>query len=180
MIRKDTARATIPSTEGLLQTCSLYLKWSEPTLYAFLPFPPAERDQVFAYLPRCIFWQIPNAQCLGTQRFRYGIVPYEGDPWTAGLPHLAASFDSPLLARPISRGEGHLPPAFSFVTLDGEYRMLSALKRNEAGYRAVVWFYNAGESSFTPTVRFGLPVDRVQRASAEEIELAELKAIGAH
>jgi alpha-mannosidase len=121
----------------------------------------------------------PDAQCLGTHRFRYGIVLYEGDPWTAGLPHLASSFDSPLLAQPISRGEGHLPPTFSFVALNGEDLMLSALKRNEAGDGAVVRFYNAGESTSTPTVRFGLPVDRVQRASAEEIELAELESIGA-
>jgi alpha-mannosidase len=120
----------------------------------------------------------PEAQCLGTHRFRYGIILHAGDPWLGGLAHLAASFDSPLVARAIPRVQGRLPPTFSFVSLEGKNLVLTALKRSEAGDKAVVRFYNAGESATSPTVRFGLQVEGVHKASAEEIEAEVLDSLG--
>jgi alpha-mannosidase len=120
----------------------------------------------------------PDAQCLGTHHFRYGVMLYHHDPWTAGLPHLGASFDAPLVAQTIPRGLGRLPPSLSFVTVEGRDLLLTALKRCGAGDRAVVRFYNAGDTCAEAVVRFGLPVDRVHKATAEEIELDELTPFG--
>jgi alpha-mannosidase len=103
---------------------------------------------------------------------------YQHDPWAAGLPHLAASFDAPLVAHAIARGLGQLPPALSAVIVEGKELLLTSLKRCEAGDRAVIRFYNAGATCAEAVVRFGLPVDRVHKATAEEIELDELTPLG--
>jgi hypothetical protein len=119
----------------------------------------------------------PDAQCTGIHRFRYGVLLYPHDPWTARLPHLAASFDAPLVAQALPRSPGHLPPALSLVTVEGRDLLLTALKRSEAGDRVLVRFYNAGEEGTEALVRFGLPVGRVHRSTAEEIERTELDPV---
>jgi alpha-mannosidase len=99
---------------------------------------------------------------------------YRHDPWTARLPHLAASFDVPLVTQAVPRKPGPLPPALSLVTVEGRDLLLTAAKRCEAGERFVVRFYNAGAGCTEALVHFGLPVSRVHRSTAEEAELAEL------
>jgi alpha-mannosidase len=62
--------------------------------------------------------------------------------------------------------------------VEGRDLLLTALKRCEVGDRAVVRFYNAGDTCAEAIVQFGLPVDSVHRATAEEIEITELDPVG--
>jgi hypothetical protein len=117
---------------------------------------------------------VPDAQCLGVHRFRYGVLPHAGEVLEAGIPGLAAAFDSPLLARAAAPGVGHLPASLSLVELDGACLELTALKRSETGDRLVVRFYNTTHRPTAGRVRFGFPMARVCRATAEEEDTGEL------
>jgi len=110
----------------------------------------------------------PEAQCLGVHAFRYGILPYPGGAARAHLPQMAAAFSAPLLACPLAVQQGALPPQRSFVSLEPEELVLSALKRSEAGDGLIVRCYNAGNSSLQARARFGFALAGVWQATAGE------------
>lgn len=116
----------------------------------------------------------PDAQCLGPHQFRYALLPYQHDPLTAGLPHLADAFDTPLLVRPARAKVGKWPPSMSLLSIEPESLQLTALKCDESGNQLVLRFYNTSQT-LTGHIRFGLPVAQVWRATAGEEVTGELK-----
>jgi len=84
----------------------------------------------------------PGAQCLGTYTFRYAIVPYRGGWFSAGVPAEAYGFNAPLRAAQTGAHAGPLAGQGSFVHVEPEGLVLSAVKQAERGEQIVVRVYN--------------------------------------
>ena len=116
----------------------------------------------------------PNAQCLGTYTFRYGLLPFEGGPVEGGVPAQTARFDAAPVAKLTAPTAGILPPRQSIVSLEPDTLLLTALKRTEEGDRLLLRFYSVAPSPVQATIRFGFRAREAFRASASESPLEPL------
>ncbi len=131
----------------------------------------------------------PEAQCLGLHTFEYALVPHAGD-WQS-IYRDAYTFRAPVYVRRGTEREGtipnptdpmvwgrirlkpldlsgDLPSEGSFLTLEPETLVLSAVKRGERQECLVVRFYNPTGEAVQATVRLFCPI-----LAAEELNLAE-------
>jgi alpha-mannosidase len=108
----------------------------------------------------------PGAQLPGRHLFDYAIVPHAGG-WEQAYAE-AHRFATPLRARWNPRGCGTLPPRASFLELEGEGIVVSALKRAEDGEGAVVRLYNTLDSSTHGRLRLTEPWSRAELADMKE------------
>ncbi|MBM3499195.1 MAG: hypothetical protein FJX74_11050 [Armatimonadetes bacterium] len=107
----------------------------------------------------------PGAQCEGEHTFRYAILPYRGGWFAAGVAAEAHAFNAPLAAAQTGAHGGPLAAAGSFVRVEPEGLVLSAVKPAEDGQSVIVRVYN-------PT---GEPIaGRVSVAGAGEAALVRL------
>lgn len=110
-------------------------------------------------------YETPEAQCQGTHTFRYALLPHAGR-WTDGdLTREALAFQVPLVAVPVGRHEGSLPPSLSFLRCSGA--VVSALKPAESGDGFVLRIYNS-----MPTLARAV-IQTPLAAQAQEISLDE-------
>lgn len=84
----------------------------------------------------------PDAQCLGEHRVRYAVIPFinsfeEAKPWV-----LANQFKAPLKSQITFPHEGSLPAELSFLEIQPQELILSALKKAEKEDALIVRFYN--------------------------------------
>jgi alpha-mannosidase len=141
----------------------------------------------------------PEAQCQGSHTFEYAILPHAGD-WRAAY-RPAAVFGAPLFVRRGDETEGfvmsevwptdtpdaptapvrmkkqslagELPGEMSFVQLEPEALVLSAVKRAEAGDALIVRFYNPTADPVEAMLRFFKPLHGAWLANmAEEPQAA--------
>ncbi|RPJ35156.1 MAG: hypothetical protein EHM35_09375, partial [Planctomycetaceae bacterium] len=117
----------------------------------------------------------PEAQCIGRHTFRYGILPYKGDPVTAEVALQANLFDAPPVVQLTGPHTGKLLPKQSIVSLEPSCLILTAVKRSETDGRLVIRFYNVDQSAVPATVRFGFPVIQAHRATLSETVLEPLE-----
>lgn len=108
----------------------------------------------------------PGAQEIGRHAFEYSIIPHRGG-WQQ-VYACAHEFASPLRARWNPRGTGALPPSASFLEVEGEGIVLSALKRAEDGDGVIVRVYNIFDAPTTGRLRL---TERWTRA--EMVDLKE-------
>lgn len=104
----------------------------------------------------------------GTHRFTYALFPHPGDWTSAGVVDEALALNSPLcavLARPAG---GELPLEFGLVEVDGLPVRLGCFKRAEAGSGWVLRLYEPRGARGMATLRFGRPVQRVERVNLLE------------
>lgn len=132
----------------------------------------------------------PGAQCLGTYRYEYAILPHAGD-WREVYP-VAYAFNAPMLVRradthpglelremnitrddpariraiPWPRG-GTLPPELRVVSVEPGALVLSAVRRSERD-TLIVRCYNVTREPVSGTIRCGLPVREAYRANLAE------------
>ena len=132
----------------------------------------------------------PGAQCLGTYRYEYAILPHAGD-WREVYP-VAYAFNAPMLVRradthpglelremnitrddpariraiPWPRG-GTLPPELRVVSVEPGALVLSAVRRSERD-TLIVRCYNVTREPVRGTIRCGLPVREAYRANLAE------------
>ena len=116
----------------------------------------------------------PDAQCLGTHQFRYGILPYQGRTARTSLPQVAAAFDARLLTIPMQVHKGKLPPRQGFVSVEPEHLILSAVKRSEKGDGLILRYYNAAESRVRGHIRVGIALAQRWQATAGEQAIRQI------
>jgi alpha-mannosidase len=90
--------------------------------------------------------QTPEAQCLGHHEFDYALVPHRGT-WEADdalVLREAQAFNTPIATGVVvtDQHDGELPSSASFITVEPDALVLSALKRSNAGQGIVVRVYN--------------------------------------
>ncbi len=119
----------------------------------------------------------PDAQCLGTQRFRYAVVPFAGDPIAADVKTLSARFRTPPLCK-----QGDLDG--SWAAADGLVRCrsrkvcISAIKRHATRDTLVVRLYNLTNAPVEERLEFGLAIRRAWRVTLLEGREDELRTQG--
>lgn len=118
--------------------------------------------------------ETPEAQCIGHHAFRYGILPYKGDPMSAEVALQASLFDAPPVVQLTGLHSGTLPSRQSFVSLEPGCMILTALKKSETGNRLLMRFYNAERIPKPAIIRFGFPVLQAYRATLSETILERL------
>jgi mannosylglycerate hydrolase len=127
----------------------------------------------------------PGAQCLGTHVFEYSIIPHAGSWSEAGVLSLAHQFAVPALVLPLGDGRGAAGKearstgaggrearASSFVHVDREEIVLSALKKAEEGDGCVLRLWNASGKTVIAALRFFAPI-----ASVHYTDLAEHRGL---
>jgi mannosylglycerate hydrolase len=172
-----------------------------------LPSVEVSEDGVIALtLLRCVGWlsrpwlsvrriaagplvPTPGAQCIGSYRYEYAILPHSGDwqqvyktAYGYNAPMLARradthpglelremniTRDNPNLVTPIAwpRG-GVLADTFSFIQINPPELVLSAVRRGENG--VIVRFYNVTREPVEGTITFGLPLASAYRTNMAE------------
>lgn len=142
----------------------------------------------------------PGAQCLGEYRYEYAILPHPGN-WRNVYP-TAYNYIAPLL---VTRGDTHeglelremnitrddpakvnsipfpragpQPDTLSFVTLEPQALVLSALRRAEDGQGVIVRFYNVTRRATTARLTFHAPVAQAYRVNLNEERLESLELL---
>ncbi|MCD6553960.1 MAG: hypothetical protein J7M16_08125 [Anaerolineae bacterium] len=118
----------------------------------------------------------PGAQCPGHHVFEYAVVPHAGD-WSACFRE-AHAFNAPLRAALTGIHQGSLPSAGSFVTVEPDTVVVSAVKAAEMGDGLIVRVYDIGEESVEGRLRLWRPFGRATLVNLNEEELKELDVSG--
>ncbi|MBE3070231.1 MAG: hypothetical protein IMZ66_08330 [Planctomycetes bacterium] len=115
-----------------------------------------------------------GSQCLGPQRFRYGLLPHEGDGQAAGLWQQAERFCHDLRVVQIGpTPHGRQPLARSFLEVEPDGLHTSGVKQSESGRGWVVRLFNPADRAVSGRLRLnggfagpGAPQSPVERVRA--------------
>ncbi|MDZ7319713.1 MAG: glycosyl hydrolase-related protein, partial [candidate division KSB1 bacterium] len=92
-------------------------------------------------------------QCLRPFTFDYAIYPYAGD-WTSGqVFRQAYQFNFKLRLNQIGKSEGYLPPRLSFIRIEPEQLVLSAIKKSARRKSLIIRVFNPTEATLTGTIQ---------------------------
>lgn len=118
-----------------------------------------EDGKIYLTLLRCVGWlsrddlqtreahtagpklKTPGAQCIGEHEFEYSILPYSGRWEEALVWKQAIDFNTPLIGSRIE-GEGRLPRQFSFLSVEPDELVISAIKKAEEDDSLTVRLHN--------------------------------------
>lgn len=103
----------------------------------------------------------PEAQCLRPLEFEYALIPYTGSTEAEGPPPAvrreALPFHAPAWAQFVAlcgSGSSPLPPSGSFLRVEPETLVISALKRAEEGDGLILRLYNPRPQALKASVEF--------------------------
>ena len=102
----------------------------------------------------------------GEHRFTYSLFPHPGDWTSAGVAQEALTLNAPLI--PVTAEDESLPQEFSFVEAKGLELALGSLKMAEEGEAVILRLYEPHGARGECTLRFGRPVERVERVNLLE------------
>jgi len=154
-----------------------------------------ENNNIALTLLRCVGWlnrndiktrlrqvapvvPTPDAQCLGKHRFSYSIIPQKGDVRGKDINRAAQEHNVPLEVVQIGRQTGPLPPVFSFVSIEPDSLVLSALKKAEREDTLILRFYNVTDEKVFGKVKFFKPISAAALCNLSEDEIGNLEVIG--
>ncbi|MCP3978244.1 MAG: hypothetical protein GY716_02775 [bacterium] len=115
----------------------------------------------------------PEAQCPGTHRFRYAVVPFEGDAIAAGIPHESRRWRTPVLT---IQGVEDCGAASTdgLVGHTSAQTQMTAIKRHEERDSLVVRLYNLTAEPVRDTLQLGFVAAAAWRTNLLEQREAEL------
>jgi alpha-mannosidase len=102
----------------------------------------------------------------GEHRFTYSLFPHAGDWTAAGVAREAFALNAPLF--PVRSQEDALPRRFSLVEAEGPELALGSLKLAEDGDSVILRLYEPHGARGECTLRFGRPLERVERVNLLE------------
>jgi len=119
----------------------------------------------------------PLAQCQGAHIFRYAVLPHCGDWKAGGVTAEASRFNTPLRVAECTPHEGTLPQMYSFVSVDDERLVFSALKLAENGDGLILRGYNPTAGTIEVAVSLPKNISFVEQVTLEEeaIKTLEIK-----
>lgn len=110
----------------------------------------------------------PGAQCLGVYTFEYSILPHGGTWKTSKAYREAYNFNVTLLAHETTVHEGDLPAEASFVRVEPEALVVTAIKKSETGNAFIVRFYNITSQTVQGKIQTLLPIEEAYEVSLDE------------
>ena len=123
---------------------------------------------------------ILSSQSRGKFVYDYAVMPHRGDWQTAGLYAASRAFNVPMRLAQCSSGLKVLNPARSFVKIDPDSLVLSALKLAESGKSLILRFFNPTEKKVAGTITLANEIRRVYEVSLEEKRLSGLELRDTH
>jgi len=116
------------------------------------------------------------AQCQGTHTFRYAAMPHAGGWKDSKVVQAAGRFTAPLRAM-VSTGRtgGTLPARHSFLGIDNDGFIVTALKKAEDGDALVLRGYNPTDKALELTVTLPPAANSASLVTLEEMPVRELK-----
>ena len=114
----------------------------------------------------------PDAQLLGKHVFEYALIPYAGTWIDSHAMREAIGFSSELQMQNIFPAKGTLADTLSFIRLDPQELVLTAVKRSEDKSGIIVRFVNMSKRTVKGVLSTHRPLQRVDLVSMNE-ELVE-------
>ncbi len=114
------------------------------------------------------FLPTPGAQCLGRYTFHYSIIPHAGDWQKARIYLEAHNFDIPLRCMQTGIHEGKLPRELSFIQIEPDSLMVSAIKRAEKDKNLIIRLYNTSADQLEGRLSSFFPLIKAQIAELNE------------
>ncbi len=120
----------------------------------------------------------PEAQCIGEHTFHYALIPHRSA--TVETIHAAQAFNAPLRAVATLAHAGALPSKGSWVEVEPENLLVTAIKEAEDGRGLVVRFWNTSEAACAAVVKFWRKPKGIVRCTLGErvLEALEIDAAG--
>jgi mannosylglycerate hydrolase len=113
----------------------------------------------------------PGAQWLGSHIYHYSVIPHAGTWREHATIHSAHAFAAPLRALQTVPGKtGTLPQRHSFLSIEPDNLLLSALKKAEKGDASILRFYETSGKRVSATVQSGVHLNRVSTTNLGEVE----------
>ncbi len=110
----------------------------------------------------------PEAQCPGRHVFEYAVAPHEGTWENSRVYQSAHQFNVSFKTQQTWKHEGSLPETLSFISIEPESLVLSAVKKAEREEALIIRFFNVSEKRVRGKIRLYKPV-----AEAEVVDLNE-------
>ncbi len=119
----------------------------------------------------------PDAQCLGTHRFHYGVVSYAGSYRDADICGWSQRFRTPVVA---VQGvlDQHTPGDVGLLEQETNKTCITAIKKHESRDTLIVRLYNLTGDEVSETLTLGSPVKNAWRVSLLEERGETLEAGG--
>ena len=117
--------------------------------------------------------EMKGSQSLGEHEFVYFIFPHKGGWDEGGVSRQAEMFSLAPEAAQAGPHKGHLPKSLSFMEIDNNALMLSALKRAENGNKLIMRFYNPTDRALKAKISFYKEVKKAQLLNLNEEPLKE-------
>lgn len=113
-----------------------------------------------------------GSQCLGRSVYHFALMPHQGDWHTGGVFSEAMRKNYMPVFFQTGRTNGSLNSDFSFLTIDNENVIISALKESDAlmENEYILRLYNPVKTRQTTTINFSFPVESVVKTNLEECE----------
>jgi len=117
-------------------------------------------------------------QCLRPFTFEYAICPYKGN-WEEGdVYRYANQFNIKLRLNQVGISHGNLPPTMSFVKIEPEQLILSAIKKSSRDDNLIVRIFNPTEHTVTGTISFWRPIQNATVVNLNEKDISETNVNG--
>ncbi len=115
--------------------------------------------------------ETPGAQCQGSHRFEYAIVPHQGN-WLSGqVAREAETYITPVYSAPLNSNGTAVPARQSFYRFEPAELLFSACKRGEDGEALLLRAYNTAPYPVEAVFHLGLK-GTVRRANLAERDLS--------
>jgi len=109
-----------------------------------------------------------RCQCKGTFEFNYAVYPHEGDWRKGNLYRESRRFNVPMRLSQCGGGVRVRSPRVSFLTIEPEDLILSALKRGESGKSLIVRFFNPTTRTIKGSITTANEIKRVRLVNLNE------------
>ena len=114
---------------------------------------------------------------LGHHSFTYSLYPHRGDWRQAETPRRAWELNDPLMAIPIGGGDGNLQSTGSFLSIDRDHVMISALRMAEKGDGLILRLYEDQNRRGAVNVTFFHPPSRATECDPYENEIGQAEVV---
>jgi alpha-mannosidase len=118
------------------------------------------------------------AQCQGVHTFRYAVMPHAGDWRTGKVPQAANDYTSPMRAIVATAHKGDLASDHSFLAVDNQEFLVTAVKKAEYAEAIVVRGFNPTTEAQNLTITLPPSIGAVTQVTLEEKPVRELPVSG--
>ena len=119
--------------------------------------------------------QQKDSQCLGKSSFDYALYPHKGN-WQAGqVFKQVSSHNQRLNILQVAKNHGSWPKKRSFLKLQPDDLVITAVKKAEKDHASVIRFFNPTEKTITGSVHLDFDISSAHYVTLEEEPLSECK-----